>query len=314
MRPPRSPLQGLRFTLIGAGAVGQSLADWTVSRGGRLTKAAGRPGSSRLEEFARRLKVPAVETKNLSTAGEDLLLLAVPDGEIAGLAASLSNRPQARVVLHVSGLVPAAALAPLRGSGSRIGVLHPLRAFPQPESAVESAAGVFFALDGDPEAIALGQRLAVAFDCTSAVISAEQRPLYHLAATLMAGAVTTVAAVATEIASRAGLPPEVHPGLARLATDALNKALARADPAGGITGPAARGDQDTFLFELAALERAAPEAVPIVVALARESLRQRARLAPPDPPRRALTELLGRADLLDLTKDRVLTSSRKPSG
>ena len=79
------------------------------------------------------------------------------------------ERPQADVALHVSGVASAAALEPLRSAGSAIGGFHPLRAFPAPERCVEEAAGVFFALDGDPAAIALGQRLAAAFGGTCRV-------------------------------------------------------------------------------------------------------------------------------------------------
>ena len=309
-----APLSGLRFSLIGAGAVGESLTAWIVARGGTLCQAAGRSGSTRLASLARRYGVAASDAARLATGGEDLLLLAVPDDTLRDVALALSDRPQAAVALHVSGAAAADVLAPLSVSGTAIGGLHPLRAFPAPETAVEAASGVFFALDGDPAAVALGRRLALAFGGVAAVVSPAQRPLYHLVATLMAGAVTTVAAVAAEIAARSGLPAEVRPGFARLATDALAKALELADPAAGITGPAARGDQATFLFELDRLAATAPEAVPVVVALARESLRQRARVTPPDPPRRALAERLSRADLLDLTKDRVLTSKPKPSG
>lgn len=307
-------LQGLRFSMIGAGSVGQSLASWIVARGGAPLQAAARPGSARLERFARRCGLRPVAARELSTPGEDLLLVAVPDSELEGVAELLARRPQARVALHVSGVAAASALEPLRAAGSAIGGFHPLRAFPEPEERIEEAAGVFFALDGDPAAVALGRRLAAAFDGAAAIIAPEQRPFYHLVATLLAGGVTTVVAAAMEIGSRAGLPEEVRPGYARLATDALAKALAHADPATGITGPAARGDQGTFLLELDRLGQRAPEAVPIVVALARESLRQRSRLAPPDPARQGLADLLAQPDLLDLMKDRVLTSSRKPSG
>jgi len=312
--PAPSLLLDLRFSLIGTGSVGQSLASWFLARGATLCQVAARPGSARLELFARRLEAHRVAARDLSTRGEDLLLIAVPDGELAAVAELLARRPQAGVALHVSGVAPTAVLDPLRSAGSAIGGFHPLRAFPAPEARVEEASGVFFALAGDAEAIALGRRLAGALDAKCAVIATEQRPLYHLVATLMAGAVTTVVSAAMEIATGSELPVEVRPGFARLASDALAKALALPDPAAGITGPAARGDLGTLLDELAALDRKLPAAVPVVVALARESLRQRARLGAPDPPQRALADLLARPDLLDLVKDRVLTSSRKPPG
>lgn len=307
-------LAGLRFSLVGAGNVGQSVASWLVACGGTLAQVASRPGSARAAAFAGRMGVPAVDLAAFTSRNEALLLVAVPDGALAAVAATLAAQPQAAVALHVSGFAPAEELAALRDAGAALGGFHPLRAFPGVESAVERAAGLFFALDGDPAAVALGRRLAAAFGGSCAVVGPAERPLYHLAATLMAGAITTVASVATEIARRSELPPAVLPGLARLATEALAGALALADPAAGITGPAARGDAATFFVELDRLAETAPEAVPVVVALGRESLRQRARLDPPDRPRQALADRLASAELLDLTKDRVLTSKSRPSG
>ncbi|MEO8275291.1 MAG: Rossmann-like and DUF2520 domain-containing protein [Thermoanaerobaculia bacterium] len=314
MSPPLPTLSGLTFSIVGPGAVGESLSAWLIARGAVLHQASGRPGSARLASFARRFAVPAVALDSLATEGENLLLLAVPDAALEDVANRLAARPQAAVVVEVSGVADPSILAPLRGRGSAIGGLHPLRAFPAAEPRVESAAGQFFALGGDPAAIALGRRLAAALGGTSAVVTAEQRPLYHLVASLMAGGVTTVVAAATEIAAAAGLSAEVRAGFSTLALDALRQALGADDPARGITGPAARGDQETLLRELAALDAVNGAAISVVVALARETLRQRARLAAADPAQEALRQLLDRADLLDLAKDRVLTSKGKPSG
>ena len=86
MSPAELPLAGLRFTLVGPGSVGQSLAAWIVARGGRLSQLAGRPGSASVQAFARRSGVPGVETRQLATRGEELLLIAVPDGEHHGFS------------------------------------------------------------------------------------------------------------------------------------------------------------------------------------------------------------------------------------
>jgi predicted short-subunit dehydrogenase-like oxidoreductase (DUF2520 family) len=188
---------------------------------------------------------------------------------------------------------------------------HPLRVVPRIEPDPEAAAGTFFALDGAPEARALGRRLAEAFGGTAAVVPEEVRALYHLAATLAAGGIATTFASAIAVARAAGVPAAALAGYGALARGALSAALEAAEPADAITGPAARGDLETVELQLARLEATAPELRPLVVALARAALDRRRERAPWTPSQRALAERLSRSDLLDRSRDRVLTS--KPS-
>jgi predicted short-subunit dehydrogenase-like oxidoreductase (DUF2520 family) len=310
------PLDGLRFALVGAGAVGGALATWMATRGARAISISARPGSARARDLAGDLETRLVELRDLRSADADLLLLAVPDAAVAETATILAARAQAPVALHVAGAMPASVLAPLAAGGSAVGGFHPLRAFAggRQGEALEPPAGIFFALGGESAAVALGERLAAALGGTAAVIDDAARPLYHLAATLLAGGISTLAATAFEIRRRAGLPEAADAGYARLALDALAGALAAADPAAGITGPAARGDLETFVLEARALARVAPEALPAVIALARESLRQRGRRTPPTSAQKRLAEALKRPELLDLMRDRVLTSRPDSSG
>jgi len=257
-------LDGLRFSLVGPGRVGASLASWAVARGARLEAVAGRG------------------TPGLATAGQDLLLLAVPDGALPEVAAELARRPQARVVLHTSGSRPAAVLAPLR-PGSAVGSLHPLKAFPQALPDPVEAHGVFFALDGDPAALALARRLTAAWGGVAAEIPESARALYHLAASLAAGGVVTLLALADELAGRLGLPPAVGRGYLELARGAIaGMAAAReaGETAQALTGPVARGDAGTFRRQIDRLQDLAPEKVRLVLELARETLRQQDRLGP----------------------------------
>jgi len=238
----------------------------------------------------------------LSTAGEDLLMIAVPDQEIAGAAALLSGRPQARVALHTAGALDASALASLARAGTAAGSLHPLKAFPAVLPEVTEARGVCFALDGDPQAVALARRLVAAWGGAAVEVPAAARPVYHLAATLAAGGVVTLLAAAIELAAALGLPDLVAGGYFALARGALERAARAAGRVGGgteegavglgtaaaITGPAARGDLETVERGLAVLAAVDPAKVPLVVALARETLHQRSRIAPLTAAQQAL--------------------------
>lgn len=314
MNASAPPLAGLRFALVGPGRVGASLARWAAAAGARAVAIAGRPGSPAAARLAIRLEARAVELDALDSSGCDLLLLALPDAELAAAAGRLAARAQAAVALHTAGALGASVLAPLAAAGSAVGSFHPLRAFPAPEPELAAARGTFFALDGDPAARALGARLAAAFDARCGEVPESARLLYHFAATLAAGGLATLVAAAFDLAERAGVPSAARPGYAALARGALEAALAADDPADAITGPAARGDVATLDGQLEALAASAPELLPLAVALARETLRQRARRTPPGPAQNALAERLARPDLLDRQRDRVLTSPLKSRG
>jgi predicted short-subunit dehydrogenase-like oxidoreductase (DUF2520 family) len=274
-----SPLRDLTFSLAGPGRVGASLGAWLEARGARRIASTGRAG-----------------LPGLATAGQGLLLVAVPDPVLAAVAAELARRPQAAVVLHTSGSLDAEALAPLRIAGSAVGTLHPLKAFPHPLPDPEQARGVFFAVDGDPAARELAFRCAAAWDAEAAEVPSAARSLYHFAATLAAGGVVTLLAAAQEMAERLGLPEAVTRGYLELckgAVAAAAEAQREGRPLGAaLTGPVARGDRDTVARHLAVLRELAPEKLPLTAALARETLHQRERGGGLGPGHREVLEEL----------------------
>jgi predicted short-subunit dehydrogenase-like oxidoreductase (DUF2520 family) len=312
VNPGAGPLADLSFALVGPGRVGASLASWAAAAGARCLSVAGTPGSARAAQVAARLGAPVADPLELAAGDARWILVATPDAGVGEVARRLASRRRSAVVLHVSGALGASALAPLAAAGCRVGAFHPLRAFPSVEE--RPAPGTFYALDGDPEARALGRRLASVFGGECGVVGEEQRALYHWAATLAAGGIVTLLATARAVGRELGLPPAALGGYGELARGALAAALDAGEPRDAITGPAARGDLETFDHHLAALAARAPELVPLAVELARATLARRAESGPLDAAQRRLGERLAREDLLDRPKDRVLASTRpKPA-
>lgn len=265
----------LTFSVAGPGRVGSSLAAWLESLGARRMGMAGRQGMA-----------------DLSSGGQDLLLIAVSDPALPEVAEVLAHRPQAAVALHTSGCVDASVLAPLRQAGSAVGSLHPLKAFPRSLPEPAEARGVFFAVDGDPAARELAHRLAAAWGGVSAEVAPESRALYHFAATLAAGGAVTLLALAEDLARRLGLPEAAVRGYLELCRGAVARAIETGNPAAVLTGPTARGDRATVDRHLEALRTLAPDKLPLVVHLARETLRQEERLGELTPEQRDLLESL----------------------
>ena len=288
------PLEGFRYSLVGPGRVGSSLAAWMSASGASLVQAVGRPGSDSASRLIEDLGGSAGTLASLARDEVDLLLCTLPDDQLRGIAEDLAGKRVCSIALHTAGSLGASILEPLRPEAS-VGSFHPLRAFSRALMDPASARGMFFALDGDPKALELGARLAGLWDATAAPIAEKDRDLYHLAARLAAGGVATLLSVAEEMVLRVGLPREVVTGYLSLASGALEEASCSDHPARAITGPLARGETKTVLRQLREVEEKAPELRNLVSAIDLETLRQLELLEGPSEARRRFREVLIKA-------------------
>ena len=253
--------------VVGPGRAGRALARSWRRAGGRLVGLVGRTAQA-ASGAARELATDALD---LSTAPPrvELLAVAVPDDLVASVAAGAAERVRARLAFHLSGALPAAALAPFAARGSALASLHPLRAFTgAPE---DDWTGAFVAVEGDEPAIAEAEAIARALGATPYRIAPGSKSLYHAAAALAAGGTMALLSVAVRAAAAAGLPEaQARAALADLAAGAAAATARR--PAGEVlTGPVARRDAATVRAHAAALA-ARPEALELYRRLAREIL------------------------------------------
>jgi predicted short-subunit dehydrogenase-like oxidoreductase (DUF2520 family) len=186
----------------------------------------------------------------------DVVLLCVPDREIASAAACIRWGPY---VGHCSGLAELDVLAPHRAFS-----LHPLMTvtgaggpspFPGAGCAIAGATQ-----DARDVAAALARRLGM----TPTTVADADRAVYHAAASVAANFLLTVEAAAERLASHAGVPRESLVPLVRAAVD--NWAAQGAERA--LTGPIARGDEDTVRRQRAAVAVREPDLLPLFDALA----------------------------------------------
>jgi predicted short-subunit dehydrogenase-like oxidoreductase (DUF2520 family) len=243
------------LAIIGAGRAGSALAIAAHDAGYRVAAVASRRG-----EMAARLAdtvgARAMATPPEAAALADLTLLAVPDGAISTVAASIAA---SGISLHGAGVVHLGArfgpelIASLRVTGAEVGVLHPLQALAGPDSA-SLLEGAFFRVDASG---LLRQRLlglVAALRATPLDIAPASAPLYHAAAVLAGNAPLALLAEATRLLQATGIDAATaHAALAALLEGAAHNAR-RTGPAAALTGPVARGDTDAIAAHLDALE------------------------------------------------------------
>ena len=231
------------LVVVGPGRAGRALArSWIAAGGAAPTLAALDPESASSRTASAELGAPVRRIDSLREPC-DLLVLAVPDDRIRSTAREVSARIRCRSAFHLSGALAAEELSPFRTAGAAVASLHPLRAFTGDPS--ETWEGTLVAIEGDDEAVSVGERLSAALHAIGRRIRAEAKPLYHAAATLAAGGTMALLSVATRAAAAAGLSEtEARRALARLASEA---AAATADRpfADVFTGPLSRRDVET---------------------------------------------------------------------
>ena len=185
--------------------------------------------------------------------GAAVVLLCVPDREIENAAQSLVDGP---VVGHVSASVPLDVLAPHERFG-----LHPLLSV---IGAGASFAGAFCAVDGSTErALGIARSLAERLQMTPRVISAEDRALYHAAASAASNFLVTLEGMAERLAAEVGLERAALAPLVRGTVENWAERGAKA----ALTGPIARGDEETAARQRAAVASSAPDLAPLWDAL-----------------------------------------------
>jgi predicted short-subunit dehydrogenase-like oxidoreductase (DUF2520 family) len=183
-----------------------------------------------------------------------LVLLCVPDREIAAASGCIVQGP---IVGHVSASARLDLLAPHERF-----VLHPLLSV---VGAGARFAGATCAIDGStPRALGAARALAERLEMRVRVIPAEQRALYHAAASAASNFLVTVEGMAEQLAERVGLDHEALVPLVRGTVDNWASRGAR----GALTGPIARGDVATAARQRDAVAAAAPELLPLWDSLA----------------------------------------------
>jgi predicted short-subunit dehydrogenase-like oxidoreductase (DUF2520 family) len=236
VRPPPP-----RAVVVGKGRLGRALASALDRAGSPPAVIAGRDGAARPDEIASAARQAGPEV---------ILLLAVRDDALAGLAATLADTdsgfPGGTVALHHSGAHGAEILAPLEKAGLATGSCHPLQTFTGSPADVERFQGITFAIDGSGAGLAAAERLALALGGRPVVVRDGNRALYHLAASLGANGLTGLVAASRDALAGAGFAPaDALDALAPLLRSALEEALRRG-PEAALTGPVARGDESTL--------------------------------------------------------------------
>lgn len=259
------------LAIIGAGRVGRALGRRLREEGWKIGAVVTRNEASarRAVRFIGAGQAHAVAVRNILAS--QVILIAVPDDEIAGVASELARiggeELQGKIVLHTSGALDSRALDAVKERGASVGSMHPLQTFTGKNA--PSLEGRVFAVEGDTRAVRVAQQIARALGGSPVRIAGEKKVLYHAAAAIAAGQVLAVEEAATQLLISLGMVRrEAVRALLPLTRQVLEN-FERLGPWAAWTGPLSRGDYKTVAAHLREL-RDSPEEI----ATAYEALNQ----------------------------------------
>jgi predicted short-subunit dehydrogenase-like oxidoreductase (DUF2520 family) len=223
-----SPALPRRVVVVGRGRLGSAIAPALAAVGIDVAGPFGRDDAP-----------PAARSA-------DAVLLCVPDAAIADAAAEYAG--VAPFVGHTSGATPVSVLGPADGFG-----LHPLQTFAEHGASFE---GIGCAIGATtPRALTAADALARCLGMRPFVLDDADRPAYHAAASIASNFLVTLEAAAERVAAEAGLDRAALVPLVRQTVENW----AALGPERALTGPVARGDEETIARQREAVVNAAPE-------------------------------------------------------
>lgn len=237
-----------RIAIVGAGKVGTTMAIVLKKAGYEISGVYSRSLAS-AECLAQKVAAQVMETPLQVAAGADVILLTVPDREIAMMAQRFAENGdfhEGQFVFHLCGSQSAESLACIRKAKAKIGSLHPLQSFADVESAVKVIAGTYFAIDGDAEAMALAKMMIADIGGIPFAVDGDKRALYHAAACMASNYTVALLHGALQMMEKLGMDEQsalqaLEPIL--LATFQNIKTVGTVQ---ALTGPIVRGDAITI--------------------------------------------------------------------
>lgn len=209
-----------------------------------------------------------------------IIYITTPHAAVEGVAAGLARLDHLRFkrlsVCHASGMLTAHVLEPLRTRGATVFSFHPLQTFPrgfEPRQIVPTARGIYYAVDGSPDALKRARQFARKLEGHVIEIRPEMRVFYHAACVVASNHLTALLADLETMFKRFGDGKQKFLTVFKPIIAATLRNVEATSPADALSGPVARGGVETVAQHFASVKRVAPELLPYFGTLTLETTR-----------------------------------------
>lgn len=264
----QSPVLSKRSTIavVGAGRLGESLAAALAAAGYRIVALSSREQQRRQRLSDRFPGAAVVGSPDEAARHGDVVVIATPDAVVAEVCAAIDWR-SGQAAVHCSGALGLSALQAAADAGARVGAFHPLQTFPRP-GVTTDLTGVTISIEAaDPALLGWLRSIAEELGARPLEIDGTKRDAYHASATMASGMLAGLIGLAAGLWEELDVPPDEAIGHLFPLIESTLESVRTLGPAAALTGPLARGDEETVATHLAALRRRSPESVRAYAAL-----------------------------------------------
>ena len=258
-----------KITIIGAGIVGSAFATALFEKKYPIIGIISRTGSSAIK-LAHAIKCKKVSTQISDIPlNTEIIFIAVPDRSIREVATNLAKVKKIKFnklfIVHCSGVHSVDVLDPLKRRTALVGSIHPVQTFPssgKPLRLQSKLKGIYYGIEGNPEAIDRIQRIVEDLGGKSIIIPKELKPLYHVACAIASNYLTmflnTIAEISKTLELKASWAEVFGPLMMTTMENVIQSSASSA-----LTGPIVRSDFETLDLHLQTLNEHAPQFLPI---------------------------------------------------
>ena len=185
----------------------------------------------------------------------DIWLIATPDDAIADTGQALFESGVLRagnIVFHCSGALGSNALQ-LTNAGIHSASVHPIHSFANPNQSITTFAGSHCAVEGDSQALEVLSSIFNSIGGLPFEIDSDRKVLYHASTVMACNYLVALLETSQQLLGASGVDPSGSNPLEPLIRQTLDNFFST-DACSALTGPIARGDDNTVARHLAAFE------------------------------------------------------------
>ncbi len=281
-------------SFIGTGRLGTSLALALFKKGWTIRCLADKSLSAAKE--SRKIVGAGEATDDWTGAAEGsaVLFLCIPDENIERTAAALARSKvdwERKIVFHTSGILSSKTLEPVKRRGAFVASFHPVQSFPSKRTPPGRFKNIYFGIEGDGPALARAKEIARRLGGRPLLLRPQDKPLYHTACSMASNLFVPLFDMSCRLLQAIGIKSKMASSVLLPLVEGTLQNVKHFDRKTALTGPMARGDEQTIQGHLRALQRF-PDALRAYQILGREALRLAVRKKVPASKIRALKKRL----------------------
>ena len=261
----------MTVSIVGTGRVARALGRRLRELGWRIGPVTGRSLASARAAVRVIGAGQALGAATPQILNSTVILIAIPDGVIEGVAKELSeiggDAWHRKIVLHTSGSLDSSVLQPLADLGASTGSMHPMQTFS--DQNMPDLAKCIFGIDGSQAAVQVARKMIRQMDGVAVRLSGANKAAYHAAGLFACGFVLVLMESGTRLLMSHGFKRrQALRALLPLARQTLDN-LESVGPNAAWTGPLSRGDFSTVERHVNALAMGEAEYLEAYRALSR---------------------------------------------